>query len=72
MKRKDLESELSQLGWWLKREGGKHSVWTNGVKTQMIPRHKEINEFTAKGIMKSVKMNPVAKVILLPTEKGKK
>jgi len=63
MKRKDLERALLSLGWWLKREGGNHSVWTDGVKTQMVPRHNEINEYTAKAILKSARGKPDFKLI---------
>jgi mRNA interferase HicA len=54
MKKKDLEKELRNLGFW-QTEGGKHDKWTNGVEAIPVPRHKEINEFTAKGIIKSAK-----------------
>jgi len=33
MKKRDLEKELSRLGWWLKREGANHEIWTNGEDT---------------------------------------
>jgi len=53
MKRKDLERQLKDLGWYFSRHGGKHDVWTNGEETEMIPRHNEINEFLAKKILKT-------------------
>ncbi|HRK06688.1 MAG TPA: type II toxin-antitoxin system HicA family toxin [Pseudobdellovibrionaceae bacterium] len=55
MKKRDLESELKKLGWWLVPGGGKHDKWTNGVFSLAVPRHKEINEFTARGILKEAK-----------------
>jgi mRNA interferase HicA len=55
MKRKDLVKRLRLLGWVLLREGGHHSVFTDGVRTMSVPRHKEINENTAKAILKAVK-----------------
>jgi mRNA interferase HicA len=49
-----LERELKSLGFW-QVDGGKHDKWTNGVESIPVPRHREINEFTAKGILKSAK-----------------
>ncbi|MCX6124947.1 MAG: type II toxin-antitoxin system HicA family toxin [Proteobacteria bacterium] len=57
MKKRDLEKELTRLGWYLLREGS-HEIWTNGELTIPIPRHTEINEYTAKGIVKKAKANP--------------
>jgi len=54
VKKKDLEKRLKQLGWYLSRQGGNHEIWTNGKgETQAVPRHNEINEMTAKGIIKT-------------------
>ena len=52
MKRKDLVRLLEKNGWWKLREGGGHTVYTNGRETEPIPRHSEINEITAKSIIK--------------------
>lgn len=52
MKRRDLEKLFSKSGWELKRNGGNHDVWTNGKKSEQIPRHKEINEKLAKALIK--------------------
>lgn len=60
MKRKDLEKVLRDHGWY-KVGGTKHDKWTNGEKIQMVPRHTEINEHTAKGIIKEVQANPAPK-----------
>lgn len=54
MKRRDLERELRQAGWWLSWHGGKHDIWTNGEEQEAVPRHNEINEYTAKKIIKTV------------------
>lgn len=61
VKHKDLIKILKQNGWYLKRQGGEHEIWTNGEHNVPVPRHKEINEFTAKGIIRKVKNNPVKK-----------
>jgi len=54
MKRKDLVKELEKIGCVLIRHGGKHD-WYHNPKTkvsQPVPRHKEINEYLAKHILK--------------------
>lgn len=58
MKRRDLEKKISKaakaagVDWLFVREGSKHTVYTlNGVLIP-IPRHNEIVQFTAEGIMK--------------------
>ena len=55
MKRKELVKRLRIRGWVLLREGSNHSVFTDGVSTISIPRHKEINENTANAILKAVR-----------------
>jgi predicted RNA binding protein YcfA (HicA-like mRNA interferase family) len=55
MKRKELVKRLRILGWVLLREGGHHSVFTDGVRTMSVPRHKEINENTAMAILKAAR-----------------
>lgn len=62
MKKRDIEKKLSEFGWWLDRHGGNHDVWTNGIESEAVPRHGEINEFTAKKILKKAKANPPEKV----------
>ncbi|MBI3535519.1 MAG: type II toxin-antitoxin system HicA family toxin [Deltaproteobacteria bacterium] len=58
MKKRDLEKILKTMGWSFLREGGNHEIWTNGVDTEAVPRHSEINENTAKGIIKRAKKRP--------------
>jgi len=55
VKRKDLLKRLRVLGCVLLREGGHHSVFTDGVRTIPVPRHREINENTAKAILKAAR-----------------
>ena len=52
MKRRDLIKKLEANGWYLLRHGDNHDVYTNGVASEPIPRHKEINELLAKAIIK--------------------
>ncbi|MCI0381822.1 MAG: type II toxin-antitoxin system HicA family toxin [Chlamydiae bacterium] len=61
MKKRDLEKELNRLGWWLKRQGGNHEIWTNGEDTEPVPRHREIAENLAKKIIGKAKDNPPKK-----------
>ena len=52
MKRKDLIKLFERNGWRLEREGGNHTVYTNGERSEVIPRHGEINERLAKALIK--------------------
>lgn len=47
MKTRDLKKTLERLGWWFKREGANHEIWTNGVETTLVVRHRETVETTA-------------------------
>jgi hypothetical protein len=47
MKRRDLEKKLKKMKWWLTRHGSEREV--------AIPRHNEINEYTAKAILREAK-----------------
>lgn len=52
MKKSDVEKRLRQYGWWFDRHGGNHDIWTNGEFKVALPRHREINELTAKSIIR--------------------
>lgn len=52
MKRKDLMKRFTRKGWWVEREGGNHTIMTNGNDYEAIPRHAEIKEELAKAIIK--------------------
>ena len=58
MKRKALEKQLARKArdagttWEFVREGANHSVWSFGGMLITIPRHNDINELTAKGILR--------------------
>jgi mRNA interferase HicA len=58
MKKRDLERKLRNHGWHFLRHGGSHDIWTNGADEVSVPRHKEIGEMLAKGVLKEAKMNP--------------
>lgn len=52
MKRKDLIKLFEKNGWYFKRSGGNHDLYTNGNEVEVIPRHSEIKENLAKAIIK--------------------
>lgn len=53
MKRRDIIKVLEQNGYQLLREGAEHTVYYKpGKPPEMVPRHREVNENTAKEILK--------------------
>lgn len=56
MKRRDLLRHLEEHGCRLLREGGSHSIWENETTRSRtaIPRHTEINDYTASKICKQL------------------
>jgi len=52
MKQRDLLKLFLKNGWWVLREGGNHTVVTNGEEVEAIPRHKEVSENLAKALIK--------------------
>ena len=61
MRKRELEKKMKALGWWLKRHGASHDVWTNGEESEPIPRHAEIVELLAKKILKKARLMPPQK-----------
>lgn len=58
MKRRDLIRKIAKAARaqgvdWTVGEGGSHSVCKLGGHKIPIPRHNELNEMTARGILKS-------------------
>jgi len=47
-----------KVTWVFVRQGGSHEVWSCGAIMVTIPRHREINELTAQGIMKDLEAVP--------------
>jgi mRNA interferase HicA len=66
MKRRDLEKQLTEYGWYFLRHGGAHDVWTNGRDMEYVPRHREVAESLAKKILRVAWRNRT------PTTKGEK
>ena len=56
MKRLDLIRILDEEGCVLVRQRGGHDIYRNVITgaTQPVPRHREINELTAKKIIKEL------------------
>ena len=52
MKNRDLIKKLNQAGFEMVRNGGNHDIFKKGNIEIPVPRHKEINEMTAKKILK--------------------
>ena len=55
MKRRELEKLLRRMGWTLLREGRRHRIFGDGERTMAVPRHREINEYTAQRIVEIAK-----------------
>lgn len=51
MKRRELVQKLNKLGWYPVRQS-KHEIFGKGTRTIPVPRHTEINEDTARGILR--------------------
>jgi hypothetical protein len=43
---------MRSLGWRIVRLGARHDVWSDGVREIAVPRHHEINEYTARAILR--------------------
>ncbi len=56
MKRRDLIKKLADIGCLLLRHGGKHDIYQNPKTglSQPVPRHREINEFLARKIIRDL------------------
>ena len=60
MKRRDLldriaaESKQAQVEWVKVRQGAKHEIWSCGGQQVTVPRHREVNQFTAEGIFRDL------------------
>ena len=52
MKRRELVNRLEKAGFVFERHGGNHDIYRRGDDIEKVPRHKEINEWLAKAILK--------------------
>lgn len=54
MKRRNLIKKLESAGYRLDRDDGGHTIYEkDGSRPVQVPRHREINENTAKSILKA-------------------
>jgi predicted RNA binding protein YcfA (HicA-like mRNA interferase family) len=58
VKRRDLIKYFKENGFYLLREGGKHSIYTNDEKTIPIKRHRIIDRITANELCKQAGVKP--------------
>ncbi|MBA3060220.1 MAG: addiction module toxin, HicA family [Nitrospirae bacterium] len=58
VKRADLIKYLEENSYYLLREGGNHSIYTNNDKTIPIKRHRTIDRITANALCKQAGLKP--------------
>jgi predicted RNA binding protein YcfA (HicA-like mRNA interferase family) len=58
VKRRDLIRYMMENNFRLLREGGNHSIYTNGTKIVPVKRHKQIDRITANEICKQAGIAP--------------
>ena len=59
VKRRDLIRYLEKNGFYLLREGGKHSIYTDDKKVIPVKRHKELDRITANELCKQAGLDPI-------------
>jgi len=52
VKRRELVRYLETNGFYLLREGGKHSIYTNGTRTIPVKRQRTLDRITANELCK--------------------
>ena len=58
VKRRELIKYFEENGFYLLREGKKHSIYTNGIKIVPVKRHRTIDRITANEICKQAGLTP--------------
>ncbi len=58
VKRRDLIRYFKQNNYFILREGGAHTIFTNGVKTIPIKRHRVLDRITANELCKQAGLKP--------------
>jgi mRNA interferase HicA len=58
VRRRDLVKYFEENGFYLLREGAKHSIYTNNEKTIPIKRHRTIDRITANELCKQAGLKP--------------
>ncbi len=59
VKRRDLIRYLESHGFRLLREGGNHSIYTNGAKVIPVKRHAHLDRITANELCKQAGLEPI-------------
>lgn len=59
VKRRDLVKYFEQNGFSLLREGGNHSIYTNGHKVVPVKRHRQFDRLTANELCKQAGLSPI-------------
>jgi hypothetical protein len=54
LRRIGRRARTENVVWQLQREGRHHEIWQCGTTYVSIPRHKEVNTYTAEAIMKDL------------------
>ncbi len=58
--RRDLIRHFEKNGFFLRREGGKHSIYSNGAgKSIPIKRHTTLDRVTANALCKQAGIDPI-------------
>jgi predicted RNA binding protein YcfA (HicA-like mRNA interferase family) len=58
VKRQALVKYFEENGYSLLRQGKKHSIYTNGVRTIPIKRHRQLDRITANQLCKQAGLEP--------------
>ena len=58
VKRRDLIKHFEENGFYLLREGRKHSIYTNGIKVVPVKRKRELDRITANELCKQAGIEP--------------
>jgi mRNA interferase HicA len=58
VKRRDLIRYLEKNGFYLLRDGGKHSIYTNDKKVIPVKRHRHLDRITANELCKQAGLDP--------------
>jgi len=56
--RREVVKHLEQHGFVLLREGGNHSIYSNGERTVPVKRHRDFDRITANQICKQAGVPP--------------
>jgi len=59
MKRRDLIRLLREAGFSLVRRGGNHDIFGRDALRIPVPRHREVNELTARAVLRQAGLDPI-------------